>query len=158
METYEIIGTSAIKAAPALQEIPETMETLYTRFINYTDVKDTTLRNYTAYIRRFMDWIQEEGIARPTREDIKAYKLYLNGQEYSAGTRQQYLRAVKHFFKWTSCEGLYPNIGDGIKTAKVKADNTKKKRLAWKICATSWRAWIAPPRPGNETIVFYSWP
>ena len=56
MERYEIIGTSALKSAPAmgLQAIPESMETLYTRFINYTDVKDTTLRNYMAYIRRFL--------------------------------------------------------------------------------------------------------
>ena len=132
MERYEIIGTSALKSAPAmgLQAIPESMETLYTRFINYTDVKDTTLRNYTAYIRRFLDWLREENIAQPSRETIKAYKEYLNGQEYSAGTRQQYLRAVKHFFKWTSCEGLYPNIGDGIKTAKVKADNTKKEAFS----------------------------
>lgn len=117
----EIIGTSALKV------VENDIDGLYNRFIAYTDVKDTTLKNYTSYIKQFMLWLADQGIRRPTRDDIKAYKQHLNGTSYSAGTRQQYLRAVKHFFSWTACEGLYPNIGDGIKTAKVKADNTKKE-------------------------------
>lgn len=131
MRGYEIIGANALQQSAAeLVAVPETMESLYTRFINYTDVKATTIKNYTAYIKNFLAWINENAIQRPTRDDIKAYKEYLNAREYSAGTRQQYLRAVKHFFNWTSCEGLYPNIGSGIKTAKVKTDNTKKEAFS----------------------------
>ena len=121
---YEIQGNNA------LQVVSGSMDGLYNRFISYTDVKDTTMRNYTSYIKQFMLWVNENSIQHPTRDDIKAYKAYLNEQTYSAGTRQQYLRAVKHFFKWASCEGLYENIGDGIKPAKVRADNTKKEAFS----------------------------
>lgn len=99
---------------------------LFERFINYTDVKETTIKNYAAYLRHFFAWIQDNQIQQPTRDDIKAYKASLetatstrNGKILSAGTRAQYLRAVKHFFKWTASEGIYPNISDNIKTAKV---------------------------------------
>ena len=101
-------------------------EDLVSRFINYTDVKDTTLRNYAAYLRHFCAWITSNHIQQPTRDDIKAYKAILeqetsprSGKPLSAGTRAQYLRAVKHFFKWTASEGIYPNIADNIKTAKI---------------------------------------
>lgn len=46
------------------------------------------------------------------------------------GTRAQYLRAVKHFFKWTASEGLYPNIADNIKGAKVRRDGTRKEAFS----------------------------
>lgn len=100
---------------------------LFYNFIQYTDVKETTLKGYTVCIRQFMNWMQENGIRQPGREDIKAYKAYLEAQNFTAGTKAQYLRAVKHFFKWAASEGLYPNIADNIKGAKVRQDNTKKE-------------------------------
>ena len=103
---------------------------LFSRFIDYTDVKETTLKGYTVCLRQFMNWIAEKGITNPQRADIKEYKAHLEAQDFTAGTRAQYLRAVKHFFKWTASEGLYPNIADNIKGAKVKQDNTKKEAFA----------------------------
>ena len=102
---------------------------LFRRFIDYTDVKETTLKGYAVCIRAFARWASETGTMQPQREDIKAYKEYLETQNFTAGTRAQYLRAVKHFFKWTAAEGLYPNIADGIKGARVRQDNTKKDPL-----------------------------
>ena len=93
---------------------------LFRRFIDYTDVKETTLKGYAVCIRAFARWASETGTMQPQREDIKAYKEYLETQNFTAGTRAQYLRAVKHFFKWTAAEGLYPNIADGIKGARVR--------------------------------------
>jgi integrase/recombinase XerC len=102
---------------------------LFDRFIDYTSVKDITLKGYAVCLRQFIGWITRQEIATPQRADIKAYKAYLDGCDYTAGTRAQYLRAVKHFFKWAASEGLYPNIADNIKGAKVKEDNTKKDPL-----------------------------
>ena len=70
--------------------------------------------------------MNETGVRTPNRGDIMQYKLFLSDHRYSAGTQRQYLRAVKHFFKWTAAEGLFPNIADNIKSAKVKQDNTRK--------------------------------
>lgn len=102
---------------------------LFRRFIDYTDVKETTIKGYAVCIRAFARWAAETGTRQPQREDIKAYKEYLETQNFTAGTRAQYLRAVKHFFKWAASEGLYPNIADGIKGARVRQDNTKKDPL-----------------------------
>ena len=99
---------------------------LFQRFIKYTDVKDTTIKGYTVCIRSFIRWMNDTGVRTPDRADIMDYKTFLSDQHYSAGTQRQYLRAVKHFFKWTAAEGLFPNIADNIKGAKVKQDNTKK--------------------------------
>lgn len=100
---------------------------LFNRFIEYTDVKETTLKGYITCIRHFTKWLNNQGITNPQREDIKAYKKYLDYSNYTAGTKAQYLRAVKHFFKWTASENIYPNITDNIKTARTKHDNTKKE-------------------------------
>lgn len=99
---------------------------LFKRFIDYTDVKDTTIKGYAVCIRSFVRWMNDTGVRTPNRADIMQYKLFLSDHHYSAGTQRQYLRAVKHFFKWTAAEGLFPNIADNIKGAKVKQDNTRK--------------------------------
>ena len=96
-------------------------------FIEYAQVKDSTIQGYKVCIRQFINYLQDNGITRPTRDDIDKYKKYLNAQNFTSGTKHQYLRAVKQFFKWLSVTGLYPNIADGIKGAKVNADNTKKE-------------------------------
>ena len=101
-------------------------ETLFDRFTAYTDVKDLTMRGYLTGLNAFKMWMQNTGITQPQREDVKADKAYLDAEGYKAGTRASYFRIVKHFFKWLSSEGLYPNIADNIKGVKVSADNTKK--------------------------------
>lgn len=110
---------------------------LFRRFIEYTDREPTTVKGYITCLRRFMEWMQDTGTTQPQRADILAYKEYLNGATFGrtgaeplkAGTKQQYLRAVKHFFKWTAAEGLYPNIADNIHGVKVRSDTHKKDAL-----------------------------
>lgn len=120
-----------LQLTPGANEIqtikPVFNNNLFTKFIEYTDVKETTLKGYQVCIRQFIRWLYDSEIHQPTREDIRAYKDYVSKQNYTAGTKSQYLRAVKHFFKWTNSEGLYPNIADNIKGVKVKHDNTKKE-------------------------------
>lgn len=103
---------------------------LFNSFIDFTDVKQTTLEGYKVCLRQFALWLADNNITQPKREDIKAYKAHLEEMKFTAGTKSQYLRAVKHFFKWTASEGIYPNVADGIKGAKVKRDNTKKEAFS----------------------------
>lgn len=107
--------------------LPAFTESLFYRFVSYTDVKETTLAGYKVCLRQFVKWLQDNSISQPERSDIKQYKAYLDTQKFTAGTKAQYLRAVKHFFKWAQSEGLYPNIADNIKGAKVAQDNTRKE-------------------------------
>lgn len=100
---------------------------LFNSFVNYIDVKETTMKGYLVCIKHFLKWIQDNSISNPIREDIKSYKAFLETEEFTSGTKARYLRVVKQFFKWTDSEGLYPNVADNIKGAKVKNDNTKKE-------------------------------
>lgn len=99
---------------------------LYKSFIDYTDRKDTTVKGYFCCIRQFIKWLELNDIRQPQREDIMAYRDYLAGSDLAAGTQAQYLRAVKHFFKWTAAEGVYPNIADNVHGAKIKRDIHRK--------------------------------
>ena len=104
---------------------------LYNRFMLYcADRKETTIDGYQVAIKHFLAWIQNNGIAQPSREDIIAYKNALStetsektGAPLAPGTQARYLRACKMFFKWTAAEGLYPNIADNIRAPKIRQDN-----------------------------------
>lgn len=102
---------------------------LFEQFIDYTDRKDTTIKGYVSCIRQFVSWMNSNNITQPQREDIKAYRDYLSHSGLATGTQTQYLRAVKHFFKWTAAESLYPNIAENIHGAKVRHDIHKKDAL-----------------------------
>ena len=123
------------------------IQSLLERFVSYISVKEVTVKSYAVSLRCFMDWLHENNVQQPQRTDILSYVHYLsiphprrqrcdrpdaepgNIITFSAGTQARYLRAVKMFFKWTAQEGLYPNIADNVKGAKVRADNTKRDPL-----------------------------
>lgn len=116
-----VVGQSA--------QLPAFNVDLFERFIDYTDRKDTTVKGYFTCIRQFVKWLELNDIRQPERDDIKAYRDYLASSDLATGTQAQYLRAVKHFFKWTASEGLYPNVADNIHGAKVRHDVHKKDAL-----------------------------
>lgn len=107
-------------------QVPAFSTSLFKRFIDYTDRKETTVKGYFTCIRQFVKWLELNGITQPEREHIKAYRDYLSSSDLATGTQAQYLRAVKHFFKWTASEGLYPNVADNIHGAEVKRDIHRK--------------------------------
>ena len=110
-------------------QVPAFSTSLFERFIDYTDRKETTVKGYFTCIRQFVKWLELNDIRQPEREHIKAYRDYLASSGLATGTQAQYLRAVKHFFKWTASEGLYPNVADNIHGAKIRHDVHKKDAL-----------------------------
>ena len=118
------------------------------RFLDFVNVKDVTAKSYGVCLRCFGEWAANNAITAPTRRDILDYVEWLalpharrqrtdrasSSQAaavitFSAGTQARYLRAVKLFFRWTAQEGLFPNVADNVKGAKVRADNTKRDPL-----------------------------
>ena len=120
--THNNAAITIVPAAPAIQgaTVPTFSYGLFERFIDYTDRKDTTVKGYFTCIRQFIKWLELNGITQPERENIKEYRDYLSNSGLATGTQVNYLRAVKHFFKWTASEGLYPNIADNIHGAETK--------------------------------------
>lgn len=93
-------------------------EALCKNWIDFLDAKPKTIETYTKAIRQFLSYLASNGITRPVRADVLAYRDKLN-QTKKPATVQLYLTAVKQFFKWTAQEGLYPNISDNVKGAKL---------------------------------------
>jgi len=87
----------------------------YRYLLSNNDLSDATINGYKVWLNQFFIWLKDNNIKQPNRDTIKAYKLYLKDANYSIGTKNQYIRAVKHLFKWLYNEGLYDNIADSIK-------------------------------------------
>lgn len=103
------------------------------KWISYLDATPKTVETYTRAIRQFYYFLQAHNISRPTREDIVAYKEELQATKKPT-TVQAYIMACKQFFKWTAQEGIYPNIADNVKGAKLTA-GFKKDYLTSKQAA-----------------------
>ena len=89
------------------------------------DLSDTTIKGYKTYLKQFIIWLNKNQIKQPTEDTIKQYKLYLKESDYTIATKNQYIRAVKHLFKWLNSRDLYKDVSICIKEFK---DSRKHKR------------------------------
>lgn len=97
---------------------------IFAQWINYLDVKDKTAQTYTRAIRQFAYFLEDQAISRPTREDVLLYRETLRASRKPA-TIQAYMTAVKLFFSWTDLNGIYPNISQKIKGARIEKSHKK---------------------------------
>ena len=99
-------------------------DSLLDRWVSYIDASPRTIDTYRKAVRQFALFLKAGNITSPTREDVIAYRDYIK-KDHKPTTVQSYLSAVKLFFKWTAQEGLYPNIADRIKGAKLDRGHKK---------------------------------
>lgn len=97
---------------------------MYNRFVMYLDTSEKTRETYTRCLRSFFRYTEDNGITRPTRADLVAYRDALK-VSHKPTTVQNYITACKIFFRWTAEEGLYPNIADHMKGAKLDREHKK---------------------------------
>ena len=97
---------------------------LLDRFIQYVDVSQVTTRSYISGIRAFLNYLSDNSINTPTRDNVIEYKKYLSKNK-NTGTIATYLSALRRFFAWTEAEGLFPNITSGIKSPRVDLGHKK---------------------------------
>lgn len=116
MNSLTVQGATQLQTA----DIAQTMDS-WTRFI---EGSPKTVETYTRAIRQFHKWTTANGIAQPTREDIRAYRDELKA-DHKPTTVQAYIMALKQFFKWTEEEGIYPNIAKNVKGAKLDTEHKK---------------------------------
>lgn len=98
---------------------------LYQRFLTYLDAAPKTLETYTRALRQLFNYFALNGIQQPHREDITAFRDELKASGHKPTTVQNYITAAKLFFKWTAQEGLYPNITEHLKGAKLSREHKK---------------------------------
>lgn len=155
MESLAIRTTTA--AAVAANELHVNVFNEYISDIVKAFKADSkTTRSYIVNLRQFAAWLRYNTITRPISNDISSYREYLeheheaiqldsdsvNGWKYrtdasgsriivtcKASTVKQYLQTVKMFFKWTSNNGIYPNIAADVRSPRVRQDAHKKEAL-----------------------------
>lgn len=99
-------------------------ETFY-NFINYLDASQKTIETYTKALKQFFNYLAFNNIREPQRADVLAFRDDLKASGLKPTTIQNYITAVRLLFKWTSQEGIYPNIADKIKGAKLDKQHKK---------------------------------
>ena len=95
-------------------------------FIDYLDVDDLTLKAYRVGIRSLMEYLKQNNIKQPTRDNIIDFRDMLR-KNYSSNTVNTYMIAVRALFKYLEIHKLYENICVDIKGAKY--DTTPKKEV-----------------------------
>ena len=99
---------------------------LYERFIAFLDASPKTIETYTRNLRQFFKYLSQNYISDPKREDIISYREYLKQDlKLKPTTVQSYIVVVRSFFQWTSQEGIYPNVADKVKGAKISTQHKK---------------------------------
>ena len=68
MSGLTAIGNTAVTVQSGLSA------ELYKRWVGYIDASPRTIETYGKAIRRFFAYLMENGITRPTRETIVAYR------------------------------------------------------------------------------------
>lgn len=96
----------------------------YNSYISYLDASPRTAQTYTGNIRQFVKWMRRHNITRPTRQDLIVYREELRAR-CKPSTVQGYITALRLFFTWTAQTGLYPNIAEHLKGAKLESGHKK---------------------------------
>ena len=120
MNNIQIIDTNQVIAT----EQGITAST-FDNFINYLDTTPKTIETYTKSLKQLFEYLYSNGINKPLREDIIAFREELKARGLKPTTVQNYITTAKIFFKWTEQEKIYPNIADGLKGARLNQDHKK---------------------------------
>jgi len=113
---------NAIMTTATQGEIAQSQEVragMFERFIAYLDASPKTIATYKMAIRQLFNYLAENGIRRPLREDILAYRESLKASGHKPSTVSLYMVAVRLFFQWAKQENLYPNVAEHIKGARL---------------------------------------
>lgn len=97
---------------------------LFQMFTEYIDASPKTVETYTRAVRQLIKYFSDNGITQPQREDVVNFREWLK-KDHRPTTVQNYITAAKQFFKWTEQAGLYPNIAQHVKGAKLDKNHKK---------------------------------
>ncbi len=108
------------------------------------DREETTQAGYNVTVKCFLEWIINEGITHPEREDIISYRQWLisphesrkTGEKitFSADTAARYFRGCKMFFSFLETQGLYKDVTKNVRSPKTKVREFKRDSLEREDC------------------------
>lgn len=102
------------------------------RYLDYIDVSENTVKTYDVGLLQFIQYLNDNNIKFPTREDIINFRNYLQAY-HKPTTVNSYIIAVRNFFDWLEYEGISKNIAKKIKGIKVGNEH-KRNALSAEQC------------------------
>lgn len=99
------------------------------RFCNYVDRSERTNATYRGHIHSFFNYLNNNGITAPDRDDVIRWRDKLIAQGKTANTISQYVRTLTQFFKWLDDTHQYPNIMVHINVPYVDKHARKRDAL-----------------------------
>jgi site-specific recombinase XerD len=111
---------------------------MYEDFISYIDVSELTLKSYGDGIKNFLNYLKDNGIKNPSRDDVRDYRDVLNSTK-SVNTVNSYLCSLRVFFNYLESKELYPNITKDVKNIKT-SKIPKKQVLSVEQCKDIYNA------------------
>lgn len=102
------------------------------QFIDYIDVSKNTVDTYSSAIKQFLNYMQENNIKNPQREDIISFREYLK-EHYELNTVNGLMIALRQFFKFLEYSGIYKNITENVKGVKIESYH-KREYLTLEQC------------------------
>lgn len=110
----------------------ENLQKCKEKFLEFIDVGEETLKSYNSGVKQFIQYLDENNITTPTRENVIEFRTYQK-EKNSVATANAYLSAIKAFFEFLEYNNIYKNITKNVKHLK---DTTlhKKKFFTADIC------------------------
>ena len=85
------------------------IEPLIKRFLDYIDVSDNTIKSYNVGLLQFNEYLKENNIKMPTRDDVIEFREFLK-ITHKPNTVNAYLIAVRNFYSWLEYEGITKDV------------------------------------------------
>lgn len=104
------------------------------RFLNYIDVTDNSKIAYSVGLKKFCEYIKENNIINPTREDILQYREYLK-ESVKPATVNLYLTAIKNLYSFLEYEDITKDIAKNIKNMKIGNEH-RRNSLSVEQCTS----------------------
>lgn len=95
------------------------------RYLDYIDVSDNTVKTYNIGLLQFVDYLKDNNILQPTREDVINFRDYLK-ESHQPNTINAYLIAIRNFYKWLEYEEITKDITQNIKGIKLERKHLKR--------------------------------
>ena len=95
------------------------------RYLDYIDVSDNTVKTYNIGLLQFVDYLKDNNILQPTREDVINFRDHLK-ESHQPNTINAYLIAIRNFYKWLEYEEITKDITQNIKGIKLERKHLKR--------------------------------
>lgn len=101
------------------------LDKLIEKYLDFVDVCDNSIKTYNVGLIQFNEYLKNNDIKEPTREDVIDFREYLK-INHKPNTVNAYLIAIRNFYSWLEYENITKDITKKIKGIKLERIHLKR--------------------------------